>query len=251
MDWFDQDGQTMEVEQWNDPRNRTLQYAAASTPDKEAFNRILLIVHGTEAPIDVRLPVIEGVTRYIALWSSADERPSPVETVHKPGDVIALPARRCGSSARSDTRLPPVGSGAVGSGCVRTNRHTALARCSPQHGSDPGASAAGHRRRGCTDHADPAAGSVSRGPPGGFHPKAFAGEVIPFRVVAFREGHDIIGVHLRLRTPNHQESLHRLTPLQDGTDRWQVDIALDEEHAWTFRFERSPTSSPPGRTPRS
>ena len=73
--------------------------------------------------------------------------------------------------------------------------------------------------------------------PGGFHPKAFAGEVIPFRVVAFREGHDIIGVHLRLRTPNHQESLHRLTPLQDGTDRWQVDIALDEEHAWTFRFE--------------
>lgn len=73
--------------------------------------------------------------------------------------------------------------------------------------------------------------------PEGFHPKAFAGEVIPFRVVAFREGHDRIGVHLRLRTPNHQESLHRLTPLEDGTDRWQVDVALDEQHAWTFRFE--------------
>ena len=73
--------------------------------------------------------------------------------------------------------------------------------------------------------------------PEGFHPKAFSGEVIPFRVVAFREGHDLIGVHLRLRTPNHQESLHRLTPLGDGTDRWQVDVALDETNAWTFRFE--------------
>lgn len=91
MDWFDQDGETMEVEQWNDPRNRTLQYVAASTPDKEAFNRILLMVHGTESPIDVRLPALEGVTRYVSLWSSADERPSAVETVHRPGDVIALP----------------------------------------------------------------------------------------------------------------------------------------------------------------
>jgi glycogen operon protein len=33
---------------WNDPRNRTLQYDASSTPDTEAFNRILLVVHGTE-----------------------------------------------------------------------------------------------------------------------------------------------------------------------------------------------------------
>ena len=73
--------------------------------------------------------------------------------------------------------------------------------------------------------------------PEGFQPKAFTGEVIPFRVVAFREGHDVIGVHLRLRTPNKQESLHRLTPLGDGTDRWQVDVALDEPLTWTFRFE--------------
>ncbi|MBS1697506.1 MAG: glycogen debranching protein GlgX [Actinobacteria bacterium] len=91
MDWYDQDGETMEVEQWNDPRNRTLQYAAASTPDTEAFNRILLVVHGTESPTDVRLPAIEGVSGFVSLWSSADERPSPVETVHRPGEVITLP----------------------------------------------------------------------------------------------------------------------------------------------------------------
>ena len=38
--------------------------------------------------------------------------------------------------------------------------------------------------------------------PGGFAPKAFVGEVVPFSVVSFREGHDIIGVQLRLTAPN-------------------------------------------------
>ncbi|MGN8026004.1 glycogen debranching protein GlgX [Microbacterium sp. 22242] len=91
MDWFDQRGDTMDVEQWNDPRNRTLQYVAASTPDTEEFNRILLMVHGIESPVDVTLPAIEGVTRYVSLWSSGDERPGDVETVHEPGDVVPLP----------------------------------------------------------------------------------------------------------------------------------------------------------------
>ncbi|MFT4258672.1 glycogen debranching protein GlgX [Microbacterium sp.] len=91
MDWFDQNGETMESEQWTDPGNRTLQYVAASTPDLEAPNRILLIVHGTEAPIDVRLPVeLEDATRFVSLWSSADERPSDVEEVFAPGDVLPV-----------------------------------------------------------------------------------------------------------------------------------------------------------------
>ncbi|MFJ6548018.1 MULTISPECIES: maltotransferase domain-containing protein [unclassified Microbacterium] len=73
--------------------------------------------------------------------------------------------------------------------------------------------------------------------PGGFPAKAFAGEVVPFRVVAFREGHDLIGVHLRLTSPTGEESLHRLTALADGTDRWQAEIALDAEGLWWYRFE--------------
>lgn len=92
MDWFDQNGETMESEQWADPGNRTLQYVAASTPDKEPANRILLIVHGTEAPIDVRLPEeLEGATRFVSLWSSADERPSDADEVFAPGDVLPIP----------------------------------------------------------------------------------------------------------------------------------------------------------------
>ena len=73
--------------------------------------------------------------------------------------------------------------------------------------------------------------------PGGFAPKAVVGEVVPFGVVSFREGHDIIGVHLRLTSPDGNETLHRLTPLLDGTDRWAADVAVDMQGDWSFRFE--------------
>jgi len=91
MDWFDQDGDTMEIEQWNDPSHRTLQYVAASVPENGATNRILLIVHGTEAPVDVRLPdSIEGATGFVSLWSSADEVPSTEERRYAPGEVLPV-----------------------------------------------------------------------------------------------------------------------------------------------------------------
>ncbi len=73
--------------------------------------------------------------------------------------------------------------------------------------------------------------------PGGFPAKAFVGEVVPFRVVAFREGHDRIGVHVRLTAPNGEESLHRLAALHDGTDSWRTEIALDVQGLWRYRFE--------------
>lgn len=92
MDWYDENGEMMSGERWTNPAHRTLQYAAASTPETEAFNRILLIVHGNERPIDVTLPAIEGVTRFVSLWSSAEEAPSPAEPVHTPGEIIPMPA---------------------------------------------------------------------------------------------------------------------------------------------------------------
>ncbi|WP_372492637.1 alpha-1,4-glucan--maltose-1-phosphate maltosyltransferase [Microbacterium aurugineum] len=73
--------------------------------------------------------------------------------------------------------------------------------------------------------------------PGGFPAKAFVGEVVPFHVVSFREGHDIIGVHLRLTSPSGEETLHRLSPRHDGTDTWSADVALDEQGTWHYRFE--------------
>lgn len=70
-----------------------------------------------------------------------------------------------------------------------------------------------------------------------YRPTGFRGEVVPFGVTAFREGHDRIGVHVRLFSPSDDESLHRLTPAGDGFDRWWANIALLEEGLWTFRFE--------------
>ena len=74
-------------------------------------------------------------------------------------------------------------------------------------------------------------------PWGDYRPKAFEGEVVPFVVTSFREGHDRIGVQLRLFSPSGDESLHRLDPLEDGFDRWRTEVALLEQGVWRFRFE--------------
>ncbi|WP_244946277.1 alpha-1,4-glucan--maltose-1-phosphate maltosyltransferase [Microbacterium saccharophilum] len=74
--------------------------------------------------------------------------------------------------------------------------------------------------------------------PGGlYRPKAVTGEAVPFGVTAYREGHDIIGVHVRLFAPSGEETLHRLTALHDGFDRWRTLVAPLEQGVWRFRFE--------------
>jgi starch synthase (maltosyl-transferring) len=70
-----------------------------------------------------------------------------------------------------------------------------------------------------------------------FRPSAYVGEAVPFTVTAFREGHDKIGVQVRLFSPSGDESLHRLSPLDDGFDRWSTLIAPLEQGVWRFRFE--------------
>ncbi|WP_127818485.1 glycogen debranching protein GlgX [Microbacterium sp. CPCC 204701] len=90
MEWYDENGETMSIERWTDPAHRTLQYAAASTPEFEAFNRILLMVHGTERPTEVTLPEIDDVTRFVSLWSSEDETPRTDTPSFRPGDIVPL-----------------------------------------------------------------------------------------------------------------------------------------------------------------
>lgn len=70
-----------------------------------------------------------------------------------------------------------------------------------------------------------------------FSPSAFSGECVSFSVCAFREGHDLIGVQVRLTAPDGSESLHRLSPLYDGFDNWSAIIAPIEQGLWSFRFE--------------
>jgi glycogen operon protein len=90
MDWFNPEGNSMSDEDWNSPIARTLQYLAASTPEFEEFNRILLIVHGLEEEITVVLPAHEGVLGYELLWDSAQEVLVDPAVDHLPGSTLTV-----------------------------------------------------------------------------------------------------------------------------------------------------------------
>ena len=90
LDWYDADGGTMDEQDWDSPQNRTLQYLAASTPEFEAFNRILLIVHGLETETQVTLPRHTGVGGYTLLWDSADETVAEGTGEFTPGNVVPM-----------------------------------------------------------------------------------------------------------------------------------------------------------------
>ena len=90
MDWFNKQGEIMEEEDWNSPEERTLQYLAASTPEFEDFNRILLIVHGLEDDVDVVLPAHAGVAGYSLLWDSSVEEHADPLVDYLPGSVRSV-----------------------------------------------------------------------------------------------------------------------------------------------------------------
>jgi len=89
MDWYNKEGLSMSEDDWDSPAERTLQYLAASTPEVEEFNRILLVVHGLEDAITVTLPEHEGVTGYELLWDSAAA--DNVGGSHGPGSELTMP----------------------------------------------------------------------------------------------------------------------------------------------------------------
>ncbi len=90
LDWYDATGNTMSDDDWSNARNRTLQYVAASTPEVEEFNRILLIVHGVEEQVTVTLPAHHDVSRYDLLWRSDDETPQTDALSAVPGETITV-----------------------------------------------------------------------------------------------------------------------------------------------------------------
>jgi glycogen operon protein len=91
MDWYNKQGLSMSEADWDSPGERTLQYLAASTPEFEEFNRILLVVHGLEDDVTVTLPAHEGVAGYSLLWdSSVDEISDPIVD-YLPGSQLTIP----------------------------------------------------------------------------------------------------------------------------------------------------------------
>ena len=90
MDWFNKEGLSMSLDDWDSPAERTLQYLAASTPEFEPFNRILLVVHGLETDVTVTLPEHEGVAGYTLLWDSSQDDLAEREPEHAPGEELAV-----------------------------------------------------------------------------------------------------------------------------------------------------------------
>jgi len=90
MDWYNKQGLAMTMEDWDSPEERTLQYLAASTPEFEPFNRILLVVHGLEDDVSVVLPAHEGVASYRLLWDSAVATLEGRAIDHAPGDSLVV-----------------------------------------------------------------------------------------------------------------------------------------------------------------
>ena len=90
MDWYNDHGLSMRDRDWNSPTARTLQYLAASTPEFEEFNRILLVVHGLEKNVTVTLPKHSGVAGYTLLWDSARDDLSGATLEHRPGTKTVI-----------------------------------------------------------------------------------------------------------------------------------------------------------------
>ncbi|TYL51255.1 alpha-1,4-glucan--maltose-1-phosphate maltosyltransferase [Agromyces mariniharenae] len=71
-------------------------------------------------------------------------------------------------------------------------------------------------------------------PDGRWRPKAYEGEVVPFRATVFREGHDQVGAMLVITSPSGTVRHERMSPLTAGTDRWEAQVLLDERGVWRW-----------------
>jgi starch synthase (maltosyl-transferring) len=67
--------------------------------------------------------------------------------------------------------------------------------------------------------------------------KAFAGEMVPFSAVVFREGHDSLGVELLLTSPSGKQTTTRMHEGAAGSDSWYSKALLAETGNWTFLIQ--------------
>ncbi|GAA3134902.1 starch synthase (maltosyl-transferring) [Kribbella aluminosa] len=72
---------------------------------------------------------------------------------------------------------------------------------------------------------------------GAYPAKAVVGETFTIAATVFREGHDAVNANVVLTSPSGQTRRMLMTPGAPGTDRWTVDVTLQEQGAWTFAVE--------------
>jgi starch synthase (maltosyl-transferring) len=71
----------------------------------------------------------------------------------------------------------------------------------------------------------------------GWFPTAFAGEVVPFEATSFREGHDALGVALRIKAPDGTSTRYPMAEKSPGTDRWIAWAQVTVPGLHTFTIE--------------
>lgn len=89
MRWFNRSGDLMTENDWNDSQCRTLMRLTDHLTPDGSIDSMLLIVHGSENPIEVQLPVAEGINKFELLWDSSQEVPqAPIQLT--PGAKLAM-----------------------------------------------------------------------------------------------------------------------------------------------------------------
>ncbi|MEY4398658.1 MAG: hypothetical protein RLZ53_1234, partial [Actinomycetota bacterium] len=80
--------------------------------------------------------------------------------------------------------------------------------------------------------------SVSPVVDGGRWPtKAFAGEMLAFSAVVFREGHDALGVELLLTSPDGKTQVIRMAEGAAGSESWHTKALISSEGIWKFKIQ--------------
>ncbi|QXJ24775.1 alpha-1,4-glucan--maltose-1-phosphate maltosyltransferase [Actinomadura graeca] len=68
--------------------------------------------------------------------------------------------------------------------------------------------------------------------------KAVSGETIEVAATVFREGHEMLGAAVVLRTPEGEElPPSRMAEVGEGLDRWAAPVTPGEPGSWSFRVE--------------
>ncbi|SFN04234.1 protein of unknown function, partial [Actinomadura madurae] len=68
--------------------------------------------------------------------------------------------------------------------------------------------------------------------------KAVVGETVEVSATVFREGHEMLGAAVVLRTPDGEElPPRRMAEVGAGLDRWSAEVTPTEMGSWSFRVE--------------
>jgi glycogen debranching enzyme len=81
MRWFNAAGELMTEENWHDSQLRTLIRLTDHQNSTGQIESIMLIIHGAEHQIEVRLPEIDNILEYELLWDSSWELPEPSQFI--------------------------------------------------------------------------------------------------------------------------------------------------------------------------